>query len=221
MACSKLWNPEIVKDLSIKTGHQFELIQKKEDLSLENLKRLNPDKIFFPHWSYILRPEIYENFQCIMFHMTDLPFGRGGSPLQNLIVRGLKETKISAFLCDGGLDTGPIYLKKPLSLMGTAQEIFEQASRIIEQMIAEIVSQNPVAVPQKGDIVEFKRRKPEEGHLELAKDMEQVYDFIRMLDAEGYPKAFLHLKNLKIDFSNAQFDGNQISAQVKIYEDKK
>lgn len=156
-----------------------------------------------------------------MFHMTDLPFGRGGSPLQNLIVRGFKETKVSAFLCDGGLDTGPIYLKKPLSLDGAAQEIFERASGVIEQMITEIITKNPPAMPQKGDIVEFKRRKPEEGHLELAKDIEQVYDFIRMLDAEGYPKAFLSLKNLKIDFSNAKFDGDQINAQVRIYEDKK
>ena len=31
--------------------------------------------------------EIHENYKCIIFHMTDLPFGRGGSPLQNLISR--------------------------------------------------------------------------------------------------------------------------------------
>ena len=28
--------------------------------------------------------------------MTDLPYGRGGSPLQNLIIRGFESTKISA-----------------------------------------------------------------------------------------------------------------------------
>ena len=40
--------------------------------------------------------EIFTSFECIVFHMTDLPYGRGGSPLQNLIVRGHKKTKVSA-----------------------------------------------------------------------------------------------------------------------------
>ena len=40
--------------------------------------------------------EIIRNYECICFHETDLPFGRGGSPIQNLIVRGFKTTKISA-----------------------------------------------------------------------------------------------------------------------------
>ena len=42
--------------------------------------------------------------------MTDLPFGRGGSPLQNLIVRGYKETMLSAIKCVGEVDAGPIYI---------------------------------------------------------------------------------------------------------------
>ena len=29
--------------------------------------------------------------------MTDLPFGRGGSPLQNLIINGYKKTKYLQF----------------------------------------------------------------------------------------------------------------------------
>jgi len=37
---------------------------------------------------WIILKEIFENYEIILFHMTDLPYGRGGSPLQNLIVRG-------------------------------------------------------------------------------------------------------------------------------------
>ena len=44
--------------------------------------------------------------------MTDLPFGRGGSPLQNLIVRGFEETMTSAIKVTKGIDTGDIYLKE-------------------------------------------------------------------------------------------------------------
>ena len=59
--------------------------------------------------------------------MTDLPFGRGGSPLQNLITRGISKTKISALRCNEEIDAGPIYLKRPLSLHGSAEEIYQLA----------------------------------------------------------------------------------------------
>ncbi|MDZ7775688.1 MAG: hypothetical protein U5L09_08890 [Bacteroidales bacterium] len=78
------------------TNDSFKIINKKEELSLELLKKITPEYVFFPHWSYIIPESIFNNYECIVFHMTDLPFGRGGSPLQNLISRGYKETKISA-----------------------------------------------------------------------------------------------------------------------------
>ncbi len=56
--------------------------------------------------------------------MTDLPYGRGGSPLQNLIQRGHTSTMLTALRCGAGLDTGDVYLKQPLSLHGSAEEIF-------------------------------------------------------------------------------------------------
>ena len=67
--------------------------------------------------------------------MTDLPYGRGGSPLQNLIQRGHNTTMLTALRCNEGCDTGDIYLKRSLSLCGTAEEIFIRADTIIEQMI--------------------------------------------------------------------------------------
>ena len=75
--------------------------------------------------------------------MGDLPFGRGGSPLQNLIVRGFKETKISAVKAVKNIDGGPIYMKRKLSLTGTAQAIYERASGIIfNYMIPRMIKSN-------------------------------------------------------------------------------
>ena len=54
--------------------------------------------------------------------MTDLPFGRGGSPLQNLIERGIKQTKISAIKCVKELDGGDIYLKRDLETFDKAEK---------------------------------------------------------------------------------------------------
>ncbi|MDD2620321.1 MAG: hypothetical protein PHC92_06605 [Syntrophomonadaceae bacterium] len=83
--------------------------------------------------------------------MTDLPFGKGGSPLQNLIARGIHETQISAFRCEKELDAGPIYCKRPLSLYGTAEEIYARTAVIVEDMIKWIIKNCPDPIPQQGE----------------------------------------------------------------------
>ena len=149
--------------------------------------------------------------------MTDLPYGRGGSPLQNLIVRGHKETKISAIKVCKDLDAGDIYLKKDLPLYGTAEEIFMRSSSVSVRMIEEIITKNLKPVPQEGKPVVFKRRKPEESNIVDISDLEKMYDYIRMLDAEGYPKAFLETDAFRFEFSRASLKADKsIIADVRI-----
>jgi methionyl-tRNA formyltransferase len=199
--------------------HSWTLIDSKSDFNLENLKKINPQKIFIPHWSYLIPSSIYNSYECIVFHMTDLPFGRGGSPLQNLIISGLKETKISAIKVEEGIDTGDIYIKKPLSLKGTAKQIFIESSIIIEKMIIEILQNDLSPTPQTGQIIEFKRRKPEEGDISNLKNIQVIYDYIRMLDCEGYQSAFIENDEIKIEFTNAELKSeNTIIANVRIFK---
>lgn len=214
----KQWHLELFSQLERRENERWVLIQDKNDFTFEWLSSIRPDKIFIPHWSHLIPKTIYENFNCVVFHMTDLPFGRGGSPLQNLIVRGYKTTKISAIKVEKGIDTGAIYLKKGIKLSGSASEIFKRSIPIIESMINEIIDNRIVPIPQKGEIVEFKRRKPEEGNIGLLYEMEEVYNYIRMLDCEGYPPAFIETLNFKIEFTSAIWDkeNNRISADVRI-----
>jgi methionyl-tRNA formyltransferase len=191
-------------------------INSPQDLTLENCEKLNPDYIFFPHWSWIILEEIHLKFSCVIFHMTDLPFGRGGTPLQNLIVRGKKSTTLTALKCVSELDAGPVYLRRPLSLFGTAEEILLRASDLIAQMIVEFMQTQPMPVEQQGDVVEFKRRQPKDGNISDLESLKQIYDYIRMLDAEGYPHAFLDTVHTRIEFMNAQLNDEFIEAKVLI-----
>ncbi|MCH1613964.1 MAG: methionyl-tRNA formyltransferase, partial [Flavobacteriales bacterium] len=158
------------------------------------------------------------SYNCVVFHMTDLPYGRGGSPLQNLISRGFSETKISAILVEKQLDAGPVYLKMSLSLLGSAEEVFIRANRVIGEMITKIIDECIKPAPQIGIPTMFKRRTPEMSEItnEL-KEVDYLYDHIRMLDAEGYPKAFLETNFFKFEFTRASLksDGSIIS-DVKI-----
>ena len=113
IATIKSWNIEEANKL-IKENNNLKiiLISDKKGLDYNKIKKYNPRYILFPHWSWKIPGNISENYECIIFHMTDLPFGRGGSPLQNLISRGIYNTKISAVKVVDEIDTGPIYIKE-------------------------------------------------------------------------------------------------------------
>ena len=214
----KSWNKELVSYLqSTMPQYAFYLISQKEDFTVERIGSISPVKIFIPHWSYIIPSAIFERYECIVFHMTDLPYGRGGSPLQNLIVRGLTATKLSALRVEAGLDTGPVYLKMDLSLSGTAEEIFVRANKLVGKMIVEIIQNNLQPVPQEGDPVVFKRRKPEQSDMSGLEKLEEIFDYIRMLDADGYPHAYIEKGEFRYEFTRASIkaDGS-IVADVKI-----
>lgn len=217
---SKSWHDELFEDLTKSNDSIWFRIKDKEDLNFEKISKIQPNKIFIPHWSHFIEDEIYLNFECIVFHMTDLPYGRGGSPLQNLIVRGKIETKISALRVEKELDAGPIYLKKALSLVGTAREIFETSSSIVGEMINEIISLDLLPSPQTGEIVIFKRRKQEDGNIAALKNIMEIFDYIRMLDCEGYPNAFLETEFFRFEFFNAKVETNvnEINSNVRIFK---
>ena len=214
----KSWNRESFENLeSSFPEDEWILITKKDEFILASLEEIKPDRIFIPHWSYIIPKEIYKQYECIVFHMTDLPFGRGGSPLQNLIVRGISNTKISAIRVEEGIDTGPIYLKEDLLLFGTAREIFFRAAKVIEGMIGDIIKKDPVPQSQEGEVTSFKRRKPEQSDIARLDDIGSVYDHIRMLDCEGYPRAYIENKNFRFEFSRAALQSDkEVFADVRI-----
>ena len=210
------WNITRARRLKSSRGRVI-IITDPQKLTVQWVDRIEPRYIFFPHWSWKIPPQIHDRYECVVFHMTDLPFGRGGSPLQNLIVRGFKKTKISAIRMTDRMDAGPVYLKRSLNLAGPAHEIFEKASDIIFfQMIPSILKENVATTPQKGRPVLFYRRKPQQSDIARLVDVKKVYDHIRMLDAPGYPRAFLRKGKLLLEFSEAALKNNKVAAKVLI-----
>jgi methionyl-tRNA formyltransferase len=217
VAGCKPWNREVYERSIRQLPGHWHYAGLPEQLATEAVAALDPRCIFFLHWSWKVAPEIVDRYECIAFHMTDLPYGRGGSPLQNLIVRGLRETRLSAFRMSHEIDAGPVYLKEDLSLEGTAREIYERASELSARMVGRIVRQQPQPVPQEGEVVVFKRRTKKDS--EIPADLlsrEQIYDFIRMLDCEGYPAAFVERGGIRFELRNARLDDGRLEAGVTI-----
>ncbi len=213
---NKSWHRKFLSEIETRTGESIIYIEDKSEVSRENLLRFSPRIVFFPHWSHIIPAEVYENYTCVVFHMTDVPFGRGGSPLQNLIARGIYETKLSAIRCSKELDAGDVYMKCPLSLWGTAEEIYLRAAELTKEMMIALIREDIKPVPQTGEPVFFRRRKPEEGDISQLVSLLSVFDYIRMLDADTYPAAFLDAGLLHLEFSRASLREDCILADVRI-----
>jgi methionyl-tRNA formyltransferase len=193
-------------------------ISKKKKFNLNYIKKLNPDLIFFPHWNYIINKNIFNNFKCIGFHSSPLPYGRGGSPVQNMIVRNKTFTDVCAFQINQKLDSGPIYERKKVSLKGSGDKIFSRIYLIIFKMIQRLEKKLPKPKKQSGRVTFFKRRKPHQSNLLNIKNINEIYNLIRMMDVNqaNYPKAFIENNKIIYKFKDVKLKNDKIEAKVDI-----
>ena len=92
-----------------------------------------------------------------------------------------------------------------------------------------ILKNNPTPKKQSGELVPpkcnvggpvcFKRRKPEQS--DIFNDLNDFYDFIRMLDADGYPKAFLKIGNHRILFNGVSKKQGKLEGKFEIVKKSK
>ncbi len=221
VAGCKPWHRRVFDGVLSKLAGEWHYVGDREQLSVAHVRELRPRYAFFLHWSWKVPSEILEEAECVCFHMTDVPYGRGGSPLQNLIARGHRDTKLTALRMTSEMDAGPVYLKRNLSLEGGAEEIYLRACALSAEMIQEIIRDEMQPLPQTGEPVNFRRRKPEESQIANLKSLEQLHDFIRMLDAEGYPRAFLSHAGYRFEFSRSALYDGRVVADVHITAEPK
>ncbi len=217
VATIRPWNIAQYHATTPTLGGVWHLITDPHELTTDHLASIQPRYIFFPHWSHKVQADIIDHYECVCFHATDVPYGRGGSPLQNLIERGHKNTVVTALRMVEDFDAGPVYAKRPLPLLGLAEEIYIRLAAIIFEMISEIVANEPTPVPQTGEPTVFRRRNPEQSAIpEGLQTLSALFDHIRMLDAEQYPHAFLEYGNFRFEFTRPALRTGRIEATVNI-----
>jgi methionyl-tRNA formyltransferase len=213
VASSNPWHRVAFDRISQDEHIRWVYVATREELN-QAIKTNVPRYIFFLHWNWLVPQEIWSNHECVCFHMTDVPYGRGGSPLQNLIAVGVSETKVTALRMVEEMDAGPVYAQRPMSLEGRAEEIYLRAGALSWEMIRWIIESKPVPVPQDGEVTRFVRRKPEQSVLPMEGSLTRIYDHIRMLDAPTYPLAFVDHGDFRLEFSHAKIQAGEIHARV-------
>jgi methionyl-tRNA formyltransferase len=198
-----------LKDLKVEVSF-FQTID--EFLSQDEKEKKYFKFLFFPHYSKLIPKEIISEYVCIGFHTGNLPSDRGGSPIQNKILRGEYRTLVSALRLTEELDSGPIYCSRPVDLeFGDIESILKNISVHISTMILEIIQTEIIPQPQKGIPKYQSRLKQFNSELDLSiLNIKTLYDRIRMVDGLDYPPAYIIINKFKITMNNAQLENNKL-----------
>lgn len=171
------------------------VIRSKKEYNEETIRKYNPDYVLFYGWSWIIDKKLLEDYTCIMLHPSPLPKYRGGSPIQNQIINGEKDSAVSLFIMDQGIDTGDLIAQEHLSLEGQLFDILDRITQIGTRLTLSFLKNGFTRLKQdEAQATFFPRRKVSENEITieelLNKNGEYLYNKIRMLQ-DPYPNSYI------------------------------
>jgi methionyl-tRNA formyltransferase len=101
---------------------------------------------------------------CINIHASLLPRWRGAAPIQRAILAGDSHTGISIMRMEAGLDTGPVYLRRPLQISETdtsaslEPRLAQLGALCIVEVLEAVAQGTALAEPQAGDEATYARK---------------------------------------------------------------
>tara|TARA_R100000315_G_C5235486_1_gene147307 strand:+ start:5877 stop:6560 length:684 start_codon:yes stop_codon:yes gene_type:complete len=197
------WAKDLSDNLIDNLSENYEFYTARHNAELEALhSAINFDLIFFIGWSSIVKKTILQS-NCICMHPSSLPKYRGGSPIQNQIINGEKESSVTFFRMTEKLDDGPIISQAPFSLNGTLDDILDRIKDICMHSIPIILTrffkgQLHFVEQNHDEATYFKRLTPDQSEIKIT-DFEKFpasyfYNKIRMLQ-DPYPNAYIICKD--------------------------
>ena len=192
---------------SYKDG-EVRVIKSYDEYSNSFIRKYNPDFILFYGWSWMVDKDIIGNYKCIMLHPSKLPKYRGGSPIQNQIIRGVNDSAVTLFIMNEEMDAGNVVFQESMSLSGSIDDIFNRIEGLGYKGTMQFLDEPAEGVKQiEEDATYFKRRTEQQSEITLdelkRESAEYLYNKIRML-GDPYPNAFIRTrdnKKLLIKFS--------------------
>ncbi len=126
----------------------------------QQLRSLQPDLMVVVAYGLLLPGNILDipAAGCINLHASLLPRWRGAAPIQSAILNGDQTTGISLMKMDEGLDTGPVFSKKVMTIdpEETAGELHDRLAQLGADLLTESLDDlldgqiSPVPQSEKG-----------------------------------------------------------------------
>ena len=156
----------------------------------------NYDIVFILSYHKIISKEyLSKHNHNIVIHASELPQGKGWSPMFWQILEEKNEIPFSMFEVDEGVDSGEIYMQKILKLTGYElnEELRDkQANFTIDMCLDFVVNYDKykVSKPQIGRESFYPKRSEKDSKLDIDKSIKEQFNLLRIVDNENYPAYF-------------------------------
>lgn len=139
----------------------------------------------------------------LVVHASDLPKGRGWSPLTWQILEGKKRIPITLFEAAEAVDSGLIY--KQVEMVFSGLELIDElrgaVSQATQTLCRYFMREYPGVVstgtPQMGEPTFYVRRRPRDSRIDIDRPLREQFNLLRTVDSENYPAWF--------EFENKRF----------------
>ncbi|RGP41829.1 Methionyl-tRNA formyltransferase [Altererythrobacter insulae] len=169
-------------------GHTANLFEKQSEVA-------RGDVAFYLSCTGITPPEILARNQVnLVVHASDLPKGRGFSPLAWQVFEGLNDIPVTMITMEDEVDAGDILMQRHLHFAG--HELNDEMRTAMGQVIVDMcldavqVSERPNGRKQEGDSTWYRRRRPADSELDPQKSIAEQFNLLRIVDNESYPAFF-------------------------------
>ncbi|MEZ5692073.1 MAG: formyltransferase family protein [Rickettsiales bacterium] len=136
-----------------------------------------------------------KNKHNLVIHESNLPQGKGWSPMTWQILEGKNNVTITIFEADDKIDSGEIYFQENVVLTGLEliDEIREKQAKVTYSLIKKFISAYPdiKSEHQEGEESYYKKRTPEDSRLDIDKTIDQQFNLLRIVDNDRYPAYFV------------------------------
>ena len=141
----------------------------------------------------------------INVHFSLLPRWRGAAPVQWAILNGDKQTGITVFKLDKGMDTGPVYLEQvtPIKDNENSDELLKRLSQIGSDLAIkslELISDGVIPKPQASNGITLAPKiSKNDGKIDWQQSSNQVVNRFRALSSNPGVWSLLGELRIKID----------------------
>lgn len=214
----------ITNKYKIKHVRTNNINEKKNILLLQNIQ---PDIILVMGWSQIIKDELLKipKIGILGSHPTELPKYRGRAPIPWTIIKELKESALTFFFMDSGIDSGDIsnQHKFEISYEDDASTLYQKITSLGKEMLIETLSDlkkgkiTRIKQDQSKFIEYWEKRTPEDGKIEWSNTGREIQKLIRS-STFPYPGAFTFLNEKKIIIWKARYLKEKSGGVGKILE---
>ena len=182
----------------INAGHNVSWSHNANDLT-------GGDICFYLSYGSIVTKEILSKFKNnLVVHESDLPKGKGWSPMTWQILECESQIPVSLFEASISVDSGPIYMQEVINLQGDelVDEWRSLQAATTNNLCLKFVNNYPDVLDksrmQYGEASYYPLRTDKDSKLNMDKTVREQFELLRVVDNDKYP-AWFEINNKKFE----------------------